>query len=465
MNDRSKKYIFISYNHYSKTDLGDFLKWLEENDFNAAYDSTFGYGEDWRMNALSDIENENCVGTVVLISRNSICSEPVNAEIMYTSAANKPYFGFMVDNCSFVELKKLIVNNLTDTQKYWVEVCHKYFNNDSLVCKREDLEKGSDSQLKMTLNKWGLSPQKSLSDSLVALKPYSSALEGESDRLSKQSRGYYEFDKSIIDGVLKCCQSGEKLVVLDLGCADGEVTFSRFENEKIEKVIGVDRVKEDIDKATKKAVDEAKDKFSFIRLDLEDDDFVVQLKDELKKLGITNIDIVFSALTFHHLEPEKGKALLRGLSKVIGKGGYIIIRSSDDGGKMCYPLSDEMDDFLRRYSKLTKTRNGSDRFNARKLYEMLKKTGYENMKMHYKIKDTCGMNLIKRQAFYNIGFSFRKNRLNEILAECERQSGCEEIKKEAEDLLRILKDIEDKFYEDSFWYSNTSYAMVAQTAK
>ena len=90
-----------------------------------------------------------------------------------------------------------------------------------------------------------------------------------------------------------------------------------------------------------------------IRDSLEDEDIVEKLSAILEESGRNKADIIFSALVLHHLK-SPSKLLLR-LYEIMADDAKIIVRGSDDGGKLCYPKTELLQEILERYGKLVNT--------------------------------------------------------------------------------------------------------------
>lgn len=113
------------------------------------------------------------------------------------------------------------------------------------------------------------------------------------------------------------------LTVLDIGCSNGALTFSRFASDnRIKKVIGVDYNQADIADANVSATQYV-DKFKFYCLDLEDANLMNRLEDILSENHISKIDIVFAALVLHYL--KRPKVLLLELYDIFSDDGKIIV--------------------------------------------------------------------------------------------------------------------------------------------
>lgn len=269
---------------------------------------------------------------------------------------------------------------------------------------------------------------------------YSPTAEGEKDRLHRQSKSYYKFDMAAIE---EATLGKNVLIALDIGCANGELTFSRFCDERFAKVIGVDRDEAAVGEANSHRTDE---KFRFYVLDLENEG---ALKDLTQNEG--KFDLVFGALVLHHLsDPQK---FLGKLKEHIADGGKLVLRCSDDGGKMCFPYGELLDEFLLRYDRAIAS---TDRFLGRKLFGMLEKAGYKDIKMRYHVADTCGKDRSIRENMFQIGFGFREKAIESL------ESSDERLKEEKKWLLLALERLRKAFSEPDFWYCNTSYIAIAE---
>lgn len=263
---------------------------------------------------------------------------------------------------------------------------------------------------------------------------YSPLDKGERERLARQAHGYFRFDEAAID---EATEGKDGLTVLDMGCANGALTRSRFFDGKFYKVVGVDIDKTAIGEA------QADDKFRFYALDLEGD-FVQQFKQILCDNGVEKFDLIFGALVVHHLsDPQK---VLGKLRQFIKRDGKIILRSSDDGGKICHPYGELLQEILLRYGALVPC----DRFSGRKLFSMLSGAGYKDVKLRYHVSDTCKKGKESRQNIFNIGFGYRLNAL-------QKMSPSPDI----EWLIEAINKLKAAFESPDFWYSNTSYIAIA----
>lgn len=280
---------------------------------------------------------------------------------------------------------------------------------------------------------------------------YRAELKTELKRLKIQSDNTREADNIAIKYVLDHIGEKEELRILDMGCAYGFVTKDRFSKIPNSKVVGVDR--------SEKLIEAAKEKSSFENcsyhvLDLEDEEMMDNLEAIMEQNNIEKFDIIFASLVIHHLKnPNK---LLRTIRRVLDKNGYIIIRGSDDGSMVTYAD----DGLIQKIIDLHLSCDGiSDRLNGRKIYSQLVSSGYKNVKMINWIKETSGMDLDERYEIFVERFSYRRNYL---YSQCEKDPYNLSLKKKLEEMDYLLSELENKFAEESFWYSEIDFIGVAQ---
>lgn len=449
MNDRTKDYVFMSYSHKDWSVIQPFVKALDDFGYNPVYDDSINYGEEWDMMVRRYVTSPNCKGVIFFISENSMTSKPVLEEVELVKLKGVKNFIIMLEGANLNAILRKIEDNFSENKYEIAKNIAENFSKDSIYACIDDVNWD---KISRTFTEWGLIKAEN-KKSEVKDVAYTSEIAGEKERLKNQQSSYYDFDMRAINEVLNTFDQ-DGLCVIDLGCSNGLLTFSRFGDiEKIKKVIGVDYNKKDIDQANQLAKEMGlEDKFKFYYADLESPDIVKTLLGMLNENGFEKVDLVFSALVLHHL--KNPKTLLLRLFDIFSDNGKIILRGSDDGGKLCHPDNDLLQEILSRYNKLVAT----DRENARKLYEQLYTTGYSDIKMMYSVSDMCGKGRKDRESYYNIGFGFRANRLNEI----ERLNpDNKEVLEECKWLKEALQKFKTTFYSPSFWYSVTLYIAIA----
>lgn len=447
MNDRTKDYVFLSYSHAEQDEIKKIVAKFDDHSYNLVYDESLSYGDEWDLSVRRYISSSKCKGVIFIISENFLKSKAILTEVEYTAKFNRKFFSIMLYNMSLPELKNTFYEKLSENEKYIMDSIQEVLNNEQLYLKLNEINW---ERIGKTFKEWNFFPEKNDTGYLIQPK-YSSQLKGEKERLFNQQQGYMNFDMKAIDSVLDEL-TGDDLCVLDLGCSNGDLTFSRFKDiKRITKVIGIDYNENDIREANAKAKNYG-DKFHFYTADLEDGNIITILQNILAENNIKGVDIVFAALVIHHLNnPHK---LLLSLYEIFGDDGRIIIRGSDDGGKLCYPKTNLLKEILERYEKLV---TASDRSNGRKLYSQLYDTGYTNIRMLYSVVDTCEKDRRRKERLYEVGFSFRLKRIEDLL---NQNPNNEWLKNEYDWFKNALNEFKDAFLNRSFWYCNTSYIAI-----
>lgn len=273
-------------------------------------------------------------------------------------------------------------------------------------------------------------------------------------RLRTQAENTRPADMPAIDFALS--QIPEKTVyVLDAGCAYGYVTFDRFggmANREIH-LLGIDRSAACIEKAT---ANNREPYFSFDAADMEAPDFEERMEALMQDAGIPAFDIIFSSLVIHHLKDPV--SALRRLRKFLRRGGFIILRGSDDGSVLAYG-----DDGLvqKIIDKHLSTPGISDRHNGRKLYRQLYSSGYKQIRAFPYVKDLTGKSFDERMDIFDERFAYRINYVQNLLA---KDPDSLTLVNEVRWMEYALKKLEDLFGDESFWYQEVDFVYVAQKA-
>jgi len=281
---------------------------------------------------------------------------------------------------------------------------------------------------------------------------YSSTYGNEFQRLRIQAEKGLKTDQTVFETVISLSKKKSGLTVLDVGSAYGFVAYNLFgEDERVDKVICIDNNIGVIDKGRELHKDT---KLCFYPIDVEGCAFEQCLSECLCTEGLEKVDIIFSALTLHHLrDPIK---VLRTLRKFINRGGYIILRGSDDGSKLCYPHEELMELIIQ---KTLSIQGVSDRLNGRKIYSQLMDTGYDDVQIFTFMRDLSGVDYDQREDVFNASFSYR---LDYFKKEMEKDPGSIIAKNEYEWMKKALEMFEDVFFEKSFWYAEYDYVGIAR---
>lgn len=265
----------------------------------------------------------------------------------------------------------------------------------------------------------------------------------EPHRLEIQAQNSYEADMTVLNEI------GIGGIVLDVGCAYGIVTKSRFNDSKYTRVFGIDKNESCISRAN-----EIGDKFSFKTMDIEANDFADSFKSYMNENNIESFNIIFISLVLHHLKDPY--AVLRKLRKFLAKGGYIIIRGSDDGTKMAYP---DEHDYLNKIIKKTLSAKGiSDRLHGRKIFDWLNQSGFKNIHIHSFLKDTSNLSYDEREDLFKESFSYRVNYFRKLW---EQDPSNMEKFRDFDEMETLLALFENEFMKENFWYGEYDYIGVA----
>lgn len=286
-------------------------------------------------------------------------------------------------------------------------------------------------------------------------KSYYSSSEGEEkERLKIQSEIMRAVDVKAFDYILKQFGDQTDLIALDVGSAAGDVTIDRFSQyDQFRKVIGIDINPVKVQEANENS--QGKDKFSFYEMDIESAEFDDRLTEALVEHGEKKFDVIFSALTLHHLA-NPYKAIYR-LRKHLKKDGYIVLRGSDDGSKMAYP--DEENLVQSIISMSSDIQGQSDRENGRKLYHQVKKSGFKDVKLFYNLVDTASMTTDERLALFIQSFSYRKDAFEKKL---KLQPSDQKLMEKLDWITEALEELELMFMDETFYYIETHTVAVGK---
>ncbi len=275
---------------------------------------------------------------------------------------------------------------------------------------------------------------------------YSSTFKPEQRRLRLQAQYSTELDRQVFQYALERLPR-RPLVGLDLGCADGTVTRKRFGCfDRFETVIGVDKNADAI------AATQSDGVYRFRVADAESDDFETAMEQVLADAGVDGVDLVFSALTVHHMT-DPIRALTR-LRRFVRPGGAILLRGVDDGTMVSY--GDE--GLAERCIELSMgLENMSDRYHGRKFYAQLLRAGYEDVKMFFTTDCTVGMDDEERDELYRYYFNFRSNYTAKLLAAHPGERHYAELDAA---MRTALSQLRDRFEDEQMFMMLTSIAAV-----
>lgn len=280
-------------------------------------------------------------------------------------------------------------------------------------------------------------------------------------RFARQANLYYEIDMQAITSVINSMKRKD-LVVLDLGCGDGEVTCTRFGNiAAVSKIVGIDVNPKQIAVAQQRMKQDVnRDKYLVAEMDIKKDDFVSQLRQFLRENEIEKVDIVFSALTFHYLDnPE---AVLSHVRTLLADDGYIILRELNDETKIYFSQGDVKSAWLEKaVESYRKVFNYSDRNCSKKLYSWFSLQSFCDIRMFYDTIDTCGKNAQEKEDLFYIMVGFRKARAEERLSK-EKAALSPETVEELNNVIHACDELQYLFKENDFWFFCVNFIAIAK---
>ncbi|MBU0655949.1 MAG: class I SAM-dependent methyltransferase [Gammaproteobacteria bacterium] len=277
---------------------------------------------------------------------------------------------------------------------------------------------------------------------------YNPVYPNESYRLRVQGDAHRDLDVRAFKRSLELLRNKENIIALDIGCGSGYVTKDRFDSfENFKKIFGIDNSHSAINEALK-IKDE---RYTFAVIDIESPSF----KDSIFKLkgAESGVDFIFSSFTLHHLSDPI--SILKTLKEILKPTGVLVIRSPDDGSKICYPDNDIMEKIIDVSSN---AKGISDRFHGRKAYFQLKSSGFNYIDSLYSITDTVGRSSEERLKIFDESFSYRSDYVKRQL-----ESGDESARENYNWLIDALKYLRKRFYSDDLmYYMEVQYVLIAQ---
>lgn len=444
---KGSDYIFISYSHGDF--VKDYIEKLTDAGYSTVFDETISYGEEWDLKVRRQISNSRCRGLLLFLSEKSAKSNAILTEIEYADRYGKPYCAVVLSHETPEQVFEKVLETANENEAFVADSIAAFFPSNKLYIKKEEFDFNNCKKLRQTFAEWGFAPDETQVADYVA-STYSSEISGEKERLEWQASGYVDFDIAAVRKAIE--RTGkDKLVVLDIGCSNGNVTYSRFSPQaEVAKVIGVDYNENDLREARGKYAED--DRFVFYNVDLNDADLVPRIKEILGQNGVESVDIIFAAFIMQHV--KEPKILLLRLYELLSPQGQIIIRESDDGSKVGFPDDKLAEEIIRRTNKIIKS---SDRDFGRKLYPYLNELGYENVEMMYSISDTIGKSRREKEWMFTMYFSFRLNRIKSILAENPEN---EFLQKEVAWLEEALDRLRVTFFSRGYYYSARAYIAI-----
>lgn len=298
----------------------------------------------------------------------------------------------------------------------------------------------------------------------VKASGYSSS-ETEEERLSHQSKLSYFYDESIMDKIEKELLArpgyeGKRLMVLDVGCANGKTGVTYFNDPDVyEKVLGIDIDGKSIMKACDIKDREGYENFSYQQMDITSKNFRRELNQFRQNVIGTKrkFDVIFCYQVLQHVSNRN--KVLRDLLENLSDGGCLIIRGSDDEAKMFYnPSAPEEDNRLIEETVNILTTNlpcMADRYYGRKIYSDLIMAGLDRVTVVPVTCSTAGPNVSGKilNKTFEVSFNWRTEELE------PKESDSEERKKELLASNEEINDIVERLrqYVSGGWYLETDF--------
>jgi len=275
----------------------------------------------------------------------------------------------------------------------------------------------------------------------------------ERKRLAIQAKVESAKDNYYISNLL--VDDNRQYKILDVGCSMGAVTFDIFGNiNKDVYVLGVDKFQKCVDGFN--AACPYKNMYAE-RIDLEEEDWFIQLEKQMVKHNIDSFDLIYCSLSLHHMSDSE--SVLKRLWKYTSDEGYVYIRTCDDALKLAYPNGEAVYKIIQMTANVP---NASDRFHGRKVYSMLYKAKYKNITMKSFLIDTGEKDIEERYALYYSTFVWRKNYFKNRLDAAKSQEEIELAMSEYNEVTALLDEIENKFTDKSFYFGYYVNIAIAQ---
>lgn len=438
--------VFISYRH-EDYDLATLTE---------AYLGQLGYDVFWDVNLREEdlpdesfrpvIEKniEQCRDFILIITEHTFKKDRINApgdwichEIDLALRFRRHIVAFLVNGAEVPateDLPSAIQPLKTEKQIYYFPIDRKKRNKEEIY---RDLNK----RLKAMPTFMTSQDQ-----DLIGGGEYNADAALERERLRMQGENTLAFDMRVLNTVLKE-KADAGYNVLDIGCAQGFVGYSRFADERFKNVLGIDRNFDCISYANS---ENRPLKFQYAQVDLETPDFEKHLEFEMKRIRVEKFDIIFASLVLHFLR-DPVYCILQ-LRNYLNPGGYFIIRGSSDETKIAN--SDADTELIKRIISRTYALPGiADRKNGSKIYNWLQSTAFDDIRIYSSMRDTSGMKPSEKINLFKESFGWRLAAVRDLEGEnSSRYSG----------MAKDLKALERRFYDPSFWYCEYDYIGVGR---
>lgn len=263
-------------------------------------------------------------------------------------------------------------------------------------------------------------------------------VEKDIDRLKRQAKSLEEFDKSVLKEVLAYLSVDKRKIVkvLDVGCADGLLTFNRFSPYDNVDVLAIDKSKCAIKWAQK---NHATPHIHFSPIDI--------LSPQPWELSF---DFIFCSYLLPHVADQMN--LLRILWSYLKPQGILFVRAGDDGWKVTFPFSKELEWILSHTSLIPGI---SDRQCGRKIPFYLQSLIPlpSRIQAYNFLETTLGLGPEQKGEFFRQYYGFRSMYLEKALKESTEPYLLQYISQMKE----YLQKEEERFLQDKHIYSMVTH--------
>jgi hypothetical protein len=274
---------------------------------------------------------------------------------------------------------------------------------------------------------------------------YSPSDENEDQRLALQAKLNTGLDQEMFEFALNKLPS--RPVGIDIGCAHGAVTKDRFRNfGDFSKIYGLDQDADVIGSVFPELPNWKK-----IVVSAESEDFSKVIR-QIVKENNNQPALVFMAYFLMHLDDPV--QVLKRLKEELPAGSQIVIRTTDDSFSVA-----DFDGFEQILNPSVPVARGGDRHHGRKVYEQLKKAGYQQIKIFTENNLAQDVPEAERQNFYDICYSWRLESLKEKV---DSGQATEEQIQEYDYLKLKLDQLKQAIIQDDIFLGFTAIGAVAE---
>ncbi len=242
--------------------------------------------------------------------------------------------------------------------------------------------------------------------------------------------------------------------VLDVGCSTGSVTrdvFSPF-GERV-RLLGIDKFAHCVEGFNASAPGN----MSAAQLNFDDDDWEPALSKIMCEKGIDGFDLVYCALSLHHMADSAG--VIKKLWKYIKHGGHVFIRTCDDALKIAYPNEEPIYEIIKKTASVPRV---SDRFHGRKAHSILYKAKFKNIELRSFLIDTAGKDISERYAMFYSTFVWRKNYFKNQLEIAKTPEEIDYALSEYNKVNELIDSIEELFSDNAFYFGYYVTVAIAE---